>query len=80
MADLKSKQKTTAYQVLDWGAGTKEAPCSIEYMGAEGQVRHAQTGDLVDDLPVSAIGKPGQEDIRSLILGVHIAEVEGEAE
>lgn len=70
----KEKEKTK-YRVLCWGACTPDSPCSFEY--AVGTARKsARTGDIVDDLPPSVVGRPGQEGFRDLILGVHIEEVE----
>lgn len=74
---MASKRKLQ-WRVLDWGAGAEGAPCSISYLDAHGRERTAREGDVVSDIPTSAIGRRGQEDIRSFILGVHIEEVGSE--
>jgi hypothetical protein len=63
------------YRVLNWHPAESgiEEPCAINYL-AGGKEKRAVSGDVVDDLPASAIGLPGQEDIRTFIVGVHIEE------
>lgn len=67
-------QAQKRYRVLDWGAGTEDAPCQIHYL-VKGVEVSAKTGDVISDIPTTAIGRRGQEDIRSFILGTHIEEV-----
>lgn len=73
MATVQAKTNSK-YRVLDWGAGNEKSPCSITYLVGDKEKR-AVTGDVVDDIPQSAIGIPGQEELRSFIIGVNIEKV-----
>lgn len=75
----KEDNKHKRYRVLWWHpAGMEDVPCSISYHTPSGKQKTASTGDIVDDLPVASIGLPGQEDIRTFIVSVHVEEVSEE--